>query len=436
MWNNYTKWQWFLMSVGVLCVFYITINLFTSVGNKIPPPRVTSTVSFEHMDEFEEALAASVNSTIEEGSPITILTNGAEFLPDLLREIQNAQKSINITDYIWDDGEFGNTLFQALIEKAHSGVAVRILLDGVGGRHASEKYIEELNQAGGQVVYFRPVRWWNVTRINGRTHMRDFVIDGEVAYMGGIAISDDWLGNATSSTSWHDFMFKMDGQMARNAQEIFANIWSQTTGEILVGSLFFPVIQEQNKLQPSAQTTHFIPLLSTPMLDMSANMEHFIWLSLSAAEKSIYIENPYILPNRSILEMLKNKARDGVDVELIVPGEKTDAKHVRWASRSYYGELLDAGVRIFEYQPSRIHAKTITIDTRWSIIGSANLDNRSSQLNLEAIVGTDDVSLAHDLETKFTEDTERSKEIHTDGWGKDVLFRPLELLSRLFIKQY
>jgi len=437
IWKEHSKAEWFILIVGVITLFYILINLFTSLGNQTPMPVTTAAVSLNDPGTFEIALASAINSTIEQGSAPHILINGSQFLPDVLQEISNAKSSILITDFIWDNGEFGKALFLALIEKAKQGVAVRILLDGIGGHGASKEYIKELTAAGGKVAYFRPVAWWNITRIDKRTHVRDFVFDGKTAYIGGIAVSDAWLGDATSSTSWHDFMFKMQGKMAERAVEMFSTLWSETTGEILVTT---PLASQEKQVPQKpipAETDHFISLLSAPAPDMAENMEHFLWLSINSGEHYIHIENPYIVPSRSILNALESKARQGVDVELIVPGKNTDAQKVRWASESYYTELLKSGVRIFEYQPSRIHAKAINIDGLWSVIGSANLDNRSSEINVEAIYGIEDAAFAHDLESKFQEDIQKSKEITAKEWkGNFILFRPFELLSRSLIKQY
>ncbi len=430
IWSKFSGGQWAILIVGIVTLFFFSINLFTSLGSNRPPaPVLYGDVSLANPQQFEKILASAVNSTVESGSPVKILTNGQEFLPDLLLEIQNATQSIYITNYIWDGGEFGNTIFRALIEKAKTGVRVYVLLDGISGRKANDKYIKKLTDLGGKVAYFRPVRWWNVYRINGRTHVREFVIDNKIAYIGGIAISDGWLGNATSTDSWHDFMFKTSGVMAERSNSVFSNMWSQTTGEILS--------VQDSVVEPDKNQGNFISLFSAPSPDMSGNMEHFIWLSIKAAQTSIYIQNPYLLPDKSILEALESKAKAGVNVEIIVPGRHIDSPHTRWASQSFYRSLLKAGVKIYEYQPSRIHTKTMVIDGVWSIIGSANLDNRSSQINLESIMGINDPQLGADLEAKFIEDLGKSREITAEEWSRSSLFMvPIQRFARLFIHQF
>ncbi len=434
IWHNYSPTEWVLISVGALALFYIALNFFTSFGDQTPPPKIDSSVSLNDIGQFEETLAHAVNSNIYDmpSDSVKILTNGGEFLPDLLSEIQTAKSSISITDYIWDGGSFGNTLFEALIKKAQEGVEVKVLVDGTGGHKADTDLIKKLEQAGGKFARFRPVRWWNLNRIDRRTHVRDFVIDNKTAYVGGIAISDLWLGDATTSKSWHDFMFKSGGLLADQSAKIFNVMWSNTTGEILQTS---SNTELGGKLAPKGSS--FVPLFSVPSPDMSHNMEHFIWLSMGAADHSIHIENPYLVPSKSLLQMLENKAREGVDVKIIVPGKNTDAKYTRWATQSFYSELLKAGVRIFEYQPSRIHAKIMVFDNKWSIVGSANLDNRSSQINLEYVVGIADPKFATNLEDKFQEDLTKTKEITKENWKGTSTFKlPFELVSKIFIKQY
>ena len=305
-----------------------------------------------------------------------------------------------------------------------------MLLDGVSGKKADKQRIQELTDAGGKVARFRPLSWWDVNRYNHRTHVRDFVIDDQVAYLGGIAISDDWLGDATTSTSWHDYMYKVQGSMALRSSKIFGNLWAQTTGEALVPSY------TAASASPISNSK-FVALLSTPSADMSSDLEHFYWLSIFAAHKSIHIENPYLLPSKALEDVLIQKAKEGVDVEVVVPGTKTDTPYIRWASQAYYTDLLNAGVKIYEYQPSRLHAKNMTVDGVWSIIGSANFDNRSRQINLEYVMGVDDPAFATAMETIFSADRSKSHEVTKDEWKThSIFYYPIEHLANLFVHQY
>lgn len=425
-----SAWESFVFLIGMLAILYAILNIFTSLTNVSPPGWIRSPVSTHDMHHFLNTLSSAINAPVLTGEKVEVLVDGPAFLEDLLREIRSATEYINITNYIWKDGSFGNTLLTSLTERARAGISVRLLVDGIGGRKMNKKYRQELEDAGGQVAFFRPVTWWNITRINRRNHVREFVIDGKVAYIGGVAIEDKWLGDSNAPTFWHDFMFKVRGEMAQVSSGIFSNMWCQTTGEIFTNG---DNIGRQGSSKP---INRFISLFSVPSPDMSANMDHFIWLSIMAAEKYIYFENPYVIPSKAILKALTSKAEKGIDVRVIVPGTYTDTPTVQWASQSYYYELLNAGVKIYEYNVSRIHSKIMVIDGIWSIIGSANLDNRSSQLNIEAIMGIDDRDLASRLETEMHKDIGKSKEVSRNHWRSRILLRPFGLLSRLFTQQF
>jgi cardiolipin synthase len=429
-WDTYGWLETLLLVMGAITLFYLIVFLFTSMGEDHRPPFTDETLSLKDLDEFEATLAYTIGGSVDEGGEIRTLENGAEFMPDMLSEINAAHNYIYIANYLWDDGTFSTKLFDALGAKAKEGVRVRVLLDGLGGKGVRKETIKKLEDAGGKVDTFRPLRWWNINRWDSRTHMRDIVIDGKVGYLGGIAFTDAWMGDATSSTAWHDYMFKVDGQFARRLESVFSNLWSQTTGEIL------PANQVEDFGSKRGAKVRFVALYSSPAPDTSSDMEHFIWLSIMSARKTIYIENPYILPSKSIKEALIYKAKQGVDVRIIGPNG-TDAKHVKWASQSYYSELLANGIKVYEYQPSRIHAKVMVIDSTWSMIGSANLDNRSSRINIELVAGTDDPVLAHTLMEKFANDQNSSQEITKEFWdGRSLYFMPIRLLSRLFVRQY
>lgn len=442
IWKKYSKYEWTFLILGIFALFIAIISLFTSLGDKTPDPKFSTSVGIENIQDpqFESTLEGIVNNTFHESGEIKILENGDGFLSDLVREIENASSSINITNYIWDDGEFGSTIFEALIKKAKAGVEVRVLLDGLSGEEAEEKYRKKFEKAGGKIGVFRDLSLARITRLHRRTHVRAIVIDGKIGYTGGIAISDLWLGNATSTTSWHDFMFKTQGNMSQETQKVFAYMWAQTTGEILSGEKMYPTRNEEKNNSVSGSSSGYgkaISFFSSPSPDLNSSMEHFLWVSLSAAQKSIHIENPYLLLSKPLIEILKKKAESGIEVVIIIPGKHTDQKTVQWASKSYYKDLLESGVQIYEYEPSRIHAKFMTVDGAWSIIGSANMDNRSRELNLEAIFGINDSQFGKTLDDVFAKDKERSKQVDAGKWKRNSkIIQPFRILSRFFVKQY
>src|SRR5258708_3383384 len=367
---------------------------------------------------------------LEYGGEIKILNNGMEFLPAFLNAMRNAKKSINITTFVWDDGKMSNVIFRILIEQSEKGVEVRILLDGVAGLRTPISKILELKNAGGRFEMFRPPRFGKLTRLHRRNHRRALVIDGEVAFTGGMSIGDQWLGNAENLKEWRDMMFEVKGRMAHSLQGVFAELWTGTTGEMLVGEKFYPKIADIDEKVP------YISIASSPTVD-TAPLANFYWFSIHVAEKKAYLMYPYVIPEKHIVQALRERARAGVDVRLLVPNRNTDWRLIRWASQSYYESFLRAGIKIYEYQPTLIHGKLLIVDGVWSVIGSANMDIRSKIFNEENVMGIKDEKFAANLETVFMTDLERAKELSLGEWRKNnKLARFLGRILLLFTKQY
>lgn len=426
-----------LIIIGILSIVLTLFVWFTPWSEN--GVDATSSVPVElGTREFYTAIKGithSVSFPIEKGEEIKILNNGDEFAPDFLNEIKKAKHSVTIANYIWRKGEFTNSIFDAAIEKAKEGVEVRILMDASGSTKAPKDKIDQLEKAGGRVGKFRPIGLRTITRANKRSHMRAFVIDGKVGYIGGVAFDDEWLGDGTQPKEWRDIIFKVKGQGARSIQNMFSDLWRQTSGEVLAGEDFYPTLPAFSA-SDNCDTSCIIPLFHAPSPDVEKNLSDFLWLSIMGAKDHVYLETPYLLPNDDILKALKQKVKDGVRVEILVPGPHVDSRVVQVASRSYYTEMLDAGIHLYEYQPAHLHSKVITIDGHWSIVGSANLDNRSSTLNVEGIIGVEDKALAQGIETQFELDKSRSIEVTKDNLTLGITDHLFGHVSRLFAKQY
>lgn len=427
-----------LIIIGALAIILTVLTYFTSFSEISIDTTSTIPLSI-NTPEFYTAVESIVGSTmlpLTKNDSIKILNNGDEFVPDLLSEIKGAKKSVTLANYIWKSGDLMDSVFGALTAKAKEGVAVRIIMDGSGSFNRPKDKIEELTKAGGVVEIFRPISIRTITRINKRSHIRAMVIDGKTGYIGGFAFRDEWLGNGLEPEEWRDIMFKVAGLPARSIQNIFNDLWRQTNGEILSGEDFYPtfppVIVGENVCEDSC----FVGMFHSPTPDLEKNLSQLIWLSSMGAKKHIHIETPYLLPDQNILNALKKKVAEGVDVEIIVPGPYIDSKTVQWASKSYYLEVLNAGIKIYEYQPAHLHSKIFTADNEWSIVGSPNLDNRSSTLNAEGALAIEDISLAKNIEAQFEIDKSRSvlvdKETFKENWSARIMGK----ISRLFSKQY
>ena len=333
--------------------------------------------------------------------------------------------------YIWKDGRFSDAVLDHLEKRQREGVQVRILLDAYGGLKAPAGKLKDLEKLGAKVATFHSLvpLPWTVMRSTKRDHRRAIIFDGTAAYTGGFGVDDVWLGNARNPAEWHDLMFRVGGTMARRLQGSFSELWAATTGELLLGANFYPDV-------PSGGETLYVALSSSPSPDLYEE-ETFVLLSLLAARNDIEIETPYFLPNASIRKILIDKAKAGVRVTILVPNSNTDEKSVRWAGQRIYEELLESGIRIYEYQPTFTHTKLLLEDGSWSVIGSANMDIRSRRLNDEVVFGVQDAAFSKSMNDLFQKDLGRARAISLADWRhRGLIQRTLEFVCQAFVQQY
>lgn len=429
--RRYKWWQLTLFVIGVVTAISVTSALFFAVGNK--PARIYTDAEPPAVDsaDFATALATVVGAPVEHGGAVTILNNGDEFVPALLESISQAQRTINFAVYIWSDGTFSDQLLRALEKKQREGVVVRVLLDGLGSMKVADDDFEALIAAGGKVQKFRSPKFGQLTRFHRRNHRRSIVIDGDVGFTGGMAVSDVWLGHAQDKEHWRDLMFKVTGPMARSLQTAFVDLWVSSSGELLIDPSNYPVAAPAT----SAGVDRFVHLATSPA-DDDQSLAYFYLLPIFAARETIYLAAPYYIPDNHLQEALVNKARAGVDVRLLLPGHHIDNWIVRASAQARYQELLEAGAKIYEYQPTFMHAKYGVIDGKWSIIGSPNLNSRSRQLDEENALGIYDLKLASQLHATFAKDLERAKPINLDEWRRrNPLQKFFETMSRVLDQQ-
>jgi cardiolipin synthase len=286
-----------------------------------------------------------------------------------------------------------------------------------------------LRDAGVRVERFRPLELRHLVRIYRRTHRRAIVIDGRVAFTGGAAVSKKWVGNVRTDHEWRDSMTRVTGPLVAGIQAAFALNWVYCTGEVLMGPRFYPAIAPEPG--PCG-----LSVVSSPS-DSLQPIRLLLWLSFVNARERLWISSSYFIPDTHLRKAVKERARAGIDVRIVVPGKHTDAIPVQWAGRSFYEELLQAGVRIFEYRAAMMHAKTIVVDDRWSIVGSANMDERSLELNEENVLAISDPALADAITDGVLTDIERCREIRLDEWRRRPRAqRAFEALAKALIEQY
>jgi cardiolipin synthase len=359
--------------------------------------------------DFLHAAEALTSAAITEGNDIDLLINGDAIFPAFLDTIRGARSTVNLLTYVYWRGEIAREVAGALCEKAQDGVEVNVLLDAVGTAKMELGLMRRMRDAGVCVARFRPPKPYALRRLNNRTHRKLLIADGTVGMTGGIGIAEEWTGNAQDPDHWRDTHVRVRGPVVRGLQGAFAENWLEATGDVLVGKGYLPALEPVDGGGPMQVVRSSAGVGDT-------NIEALYFLAIECARRTLDLTAAYFVPRPAFIEALTDAAGRGVQVRVLVPGPHTDKEFVRIAGRSTYDELLAGGVRIFEYQPTMLHAKTLCIDGAWSSVGSVNFDNRSFQLQDEATLGVQSERLAGELTEQFERDVERSEEIHLRRW--------------------
>jgi cardiolipin synthase A/B len=407
---DYPWWMTTLAAFGAVALVAGVITLFSSAGRR--PGQLWSTHSAPvESAEFLASISGVTGGPLRTGGTAQFLRNGDQYFPSMLEAFRGAQKSINFSAYIWEKGQVSDQFLAVFVERARAGVEVRVLLDGMGGMKAPS--MDELKAAGGKVVVFRPARFGKFTRLHKRNHRRAIVVDGTVAFTGGAAVADQWLGNAENEERWYDTMVRVTGPPALTLQSAFADLWAFACGEMLEGPQFFPPAVSDDAPGAMVHTG----LASLPAGDLHP-LRLFLAQSFLAARQRLYITTPYFVLDEEMRNVVAQRARAGVDVRILLPDEHTDAKLIRLTSHHYFEDLLAAGVKVYEYQPTMMHSKCIVVDGKWSVVGSANMDIRSIELNVENVLGILDEGFGRTMEAAFEEDLKHSDQIHLEQWRR------------------
>ena len=361
------------------------------------------------------------------GNSARLLQNGDGIFPAMLDAIAAARLSVNLENYIYNRGTIGARFAEALAERARAGVAVRILVDGFGSDLGPLK--AELEAAGVQVRVYKPLKIYSIDNVGHRTHRRILTVDGRIGFCGGVGIDDRWRGDARDPSEWRDTMIEMAGPVVVRLQHIFAQDWIHTTGEVLNGDRQFPAVEPAGTLLAQA--------IAASRGDSISMSKLLLYMSIQAARRRIWIENAYFAPDRQIRDGLAAAARRGVDVKVVVPGAHTDSPNVRLAAHYHFGDLLAAGVGIYEFRPTMMHNKVMVVDSIWSTVGSINFVNRSMTKNAEANFVVYDRGFASEVEAMVLADVGRCDVLTEAEWKKRGLFtRVGELFFFLFSENY
>lgn len=363
---------------------------------------------------FVQAMELNCGAELHEGNAAEFFWNGDQTYPRLWADLRAARRSVTMQMYYCKPGKMADTLSDILIERARAGVRVMLLYDAWGTSWKKE-FFEKLHAGGVTTEKFRPISIRGLHHINHRAHIRVVCIDGSIGWTGGFGFDDKWFGNGRSKDQWRDSNVRFTGAAVSQLQSAFISCWAEASGDLLVGERLYPVNVENPE---KGRGTLLAGLLHASPSVGSTEAERFFALSISCAREKLYITNSYFVPDRDFRRMICEAARRGVDTRILTVSDQTDIKSTWYAGRARYEELLMAGVRVFEYRPTMMHAKTLVVDGHWCAVGSMNADNRSLSFNEETVLLMLDDGASATVEKHFADDLEHSDEIKLEEFRK------------------
>jgi cardiolipin synthase len=421
--------------LGFLALVVLTFALigFQYIFRGVHVRRVRSALGKDGAPEvsdpfFCDTVALLTRTTLLPGHRVHIATNGDQTYPALWEDLRAAQRSITAQLYYCKPGRMAEEFKAILIDRARAGVKVLFLADAFGAGPLKQEYFDELEAGGVHVARFRPRRWFELHKLQNRSHIRVIVIDGSVAWTGGFGLDDKWFGDGKTEGEWRDTNVRFEGPAVLQHQGTFAAAWAEATGVLLTGESFFPPEQQQPDGDVYAGILHAAPTIG------STTAERYMALTIASARRRLWISNAYFVPSDEQCSLLAEASRRGVDVRVLTCNEEGDVPSTYYAGRTRYEGLLRQGVRIFEYQPAMMHAKTITADGTWASVGTMNFDNRSMAHNDETLLLVRDERVAGTLERIFEDDMRRCNEVDLAVFGRRGL--GVRLLEQAYARMF
>jgi len=370
---------------------------------------------------FPAYVAALLNVPASGGNAYTVLDNGDRMFPSMLAAINKARRRISFETYIYEKGSVGEQFTAALEAAAKRGVHVTLITDAIGSKKIPKEWRERLTGAGARLGEFGKPNWYSLEEVNYRTHRKILVVDGAIGFTGGAGVADHWIGNADSKEHWRDTMIRIEGPIARLMEGAFTENEVETLGPVA------PTVDPPPVIPPAPKDSAMV-LRSSPTGGAN-DLKRLYMLSIAAARRTLDICSPYFLTDESSQWELAQAVNRGVRIRILVEGDITDAKPVKYSSRDAYEALMEQGISIYEYQPTLMHTKSMIVDGIWSMVGSANFDNRSLELNDEMNVAVSDPDLAARLLQDFEQDLQRAKKLDLNEWRRRS---PLEKIREHF----
>ncbi len=385
-------------------VLWIAANVATAEKRLLYRPRRLYTSGDA---DFRRALGILLGPPLVSGNRITALVNGVEIYPAMIEAIRSAQTNITFETFVFRDA-IGATFVDELSAAARRGIKVHMLLDWLGSRTMDSALLEAARAAGCDVHLYHPPSWYHLGRLNNRTHRKLLVVDGMIGFTGGVGMGTEWDTGLSGVPPWRETHFRAEGPVVAQMQAVFVDNWIKATGRVLHGAEYFPKLATVGDMDAQ--------MFGSSPVGGSESLHLMVLLALTAAKTSIDIENAYFVPDKLTVEALCSAARRGLRVRIVVPGRYTDARIGRWAAHGLYGALLEAGIQIYEYQPTMMHSKVLVIDGMWSSVGSANFDDRSFRLNDEANLNVFSEALAREQINLIDADIQQSRRLVLKKW--------------------
>jgi cardiolipin synthase len=374
---------------------------------------------------FLRAAEALTGAPVSFGNDAELLINGDEIFPAYVGAIRDAEETVNLTTYAYWRGDIATEVANTLCEKASAGVECNVIVDAVGAAQMDRKLVRKMRDDGVSVCFFRPPKPYAVRRLQYRNHRKLLIVDGTTGFTGGVGIAEEWTGNAEDPDHWRDTHVRVTGPVVRGLQGAFAENWLECTGDVLAGDRYLPYIEPIEDGGP-------MQVMRSSATVGDSNAEALIYLAVAAAKRSIELTSAYFVPRPAFTEALVEAANRGVRMRILVPGSHIDKQFVRTAGRAAYDDLIGAGIEIYEYCPTMLHAKTLTVDEIWSSVGSVNFDNRSFQLHDEVTLCVQSERFAGQLHRVFERDLENSERIEPEQWQQ----RPISQRARENVTKY
>jgi cardiolipin synthase len=392
-----------LVIVGVPHVFRASSNVQVSTITACDEANV------DDCDGGLDMYRLVTGGTISAGNSVRILSDGDETYPQMYSAMRQARRSLTVQVYSVGQGMIADSIAAILASRSRSEVAVYFLFDAFGGHGISRAVLDSLRVAGVHVASYKPIRWYSLDRANNRTHVRSVVIDGVTGFTGGFGFDDRWLGNGIAAAQWREANARVVGPVVHELQAAFVATWAEATGVILADTELLAEYATADRARDTG-AVHAGVIMSMPTGRTTAAARLLAFM-IARAHSRLYITNAYFVPPPDFVRLLTAAARQGVDVRVLTNGPRTDVRSTWLASHTRYAELLRAGVRIYEYEPTTLHAKTIVMDGEWSTISTINFDNRSLAYNSEVALQIHDHVVAGVMDSIFMRDLANSHEI-------------------------